>query len=518
MCFVYVSVCVCVLCVCVCVCACLCEWVCVCVSINAHAVYASCMCIPAYYWVCVCVCVCVCACLCEWVCVCVHKCTCCICKLYVHNCILLCVCVCVCVCINAHAVYMQAMCAYLHIVCVRVCVCVCVCINAHAVYASYVCVPAYCVCVCVGVYSIPVCRVCGYFCVHIVSGEFCSILNWSLYQNTNHFEQTDSCVNTQIIAFMIAGPHRVLLWCMYCVSTQWRCNNNGHFYGAWSLARSRAQCAVQKAAEKCIKTLYCEKCLLLACTHCESCSINQDEVSMCVSLHISCASDWNILTYMHTHTHTHTRTHALMHACTHTCTYTGHPHTCIHTSTHSYANVRAHTTHATHTHTHVDMHTHTHTHTHTRVHPPTRSHVWRVHAQTYMCTHARCHTCTQLTDKQDNEGKMSVFIAQEGYGGKLDEYPSLPELVFSGDQFACTFRSRIALQWLHDLRWLWMSVLSWAGVSSISWWLCTLCLETIISQLRLHWVTGVCLFSCNLIPALLAEWPGSFNEPYVPSR
>ena len=38
----------------------------------------------------------------------------------------------------------------------------------------------------------------------------------------------------------------------------WECdnnnNNNGHFYGAWSLARSRAQCAVQKAAEKCINT------------------------------------------------------------------------------------------------------------------------------------------------------------------------------------------------------------------------------------------------------------------------
>ena len=31
-------------------------------------------------------------------------------------------------------------------------------------------------------------------------------------------------------------------------------NNNGHFYGARSLARARAQCAVQKAAEKCINT------------------------------------------------------------------------------------------------------------------------------------------------------------------------------------------------------------------------------------------------------------------------
>ena len=31
-------------------------------------------------------------------------------------------------------------------------------------------------------------------------------------------------------------------------------NDNGHFYGTWSLARSRAQCAVQKAADKCINT------------------------------------------------------------------------------------------------------------------------------------------------------------------------------------------------------------------------------------------------------------------------
>ena len=28
---------------------------------------------------------------------------------------------------------------------------------------------------------------------------------------------------------------------------------------------------------------------------------------------------------------------------------------------------------------------------------------------------------------------------------------------------------------------------------------------------RLHWVKGVCMFRCNLPPALLAEWPGSFT-------
>ena len=36
-------------------------------------------------------------------------------------------------------------------------------------------------------------------------------------------------------------------------------NNNGHFYGALSLARSRAQCAVQKEAEKCISTYTMDK-------------------------------------------------------------------------------------------------------------------------------------------------------------------------------------------------------------------------------------------------------------------
>ena len=38
----------------------------------------------------------------------------------------------------------------------------------------------------------------------------------------------------------------------------------------------------------------------------------------------------------------------------------------------------------------------------------------------------------------------------------------------------------------------------------------TLCLDSgIVSPLRLHWVKGVCMFRCNLPPALLAEWPGS---------
>ena len=38
------------------------------------------------------------------------------------------------------------------------------------------------------------------------------------------------------------------------------------------------------------------------------------------------------------------------------------------------------------------------------------------------------------------------------------------------------------------------------------------CLESgIVSPLQLKWVRGVCVFRCNLLPALLAEWPGSFT-------
>ena len=39
-----------------------------------------------------------------------------------------------------------------------------------------------------------------------------------------------------------------------------------------------------------------------------------------------------------------------------------------------------------------------------------------------------------------------------------------------------------------------------------------LCLQSgIVSILRFVWVKGVCVFRCNLQPALLTEWPGSFT-------
>ena len=49
-------------------------------------------------------------------------------------------------------------------------------------------------------------------------------------------------------------------------------------------------------------------------------------------------------------------------------------------------------------------------------------------------------------------------------------------------------------------------------VSSFPDMIPTLCLDSgIVSPLRLRWVKGVRVFRCNLPPALLAEWPGSFT-------
>ena len=50
-------------------------------------------------------------------------------------------------------------------------------------------------------------------------------------------------------------------------------------------------------------------------------------------------------------------------------------------------------------------------------------------------------------------------------------------------------------------------------VSSFSWKVPTSCLHSVISLLWLRWVKSVCVFRCNIPPALLAEWPGSFCTP-----
>ena len=72
--------------------------------------------------------------------------------------------------------------------------------------------------------------------------------------------------------------------------------------------------------------------------------------------------------------------------------------------------------------------------------------------------------------------------------------------------------ARISSQWLTELTRLWPSVPWRVACELVSWLVPTLCLDSgIVSQLRLRWVKGVCVFRCNLSPALLAEWPESFT-------
>ena len=47
-------------------------------------------------------------------------------------------------------------------------------------------------------------------------------------------------------------------------------------------------------------------------------------------------------------------------------------------------------------------------------------------------------------------------------------------------------------------------------VNSFPWQVPMLSLDRVVSTFQPHWVKCVCMFSCNLPPALLSEWPGSY--------
>ena len=74
-----------------------------------------------------------------------------------------------------------------------------------------------------------------------------------------------------------------------------------------------------------------------------------------------------------------------------------------------------------------------------------------------------------------------------------------------------TLYARINTQWFSELRRQWPNVPWQFAWEFVSGHVPTLCLDSgIVSPLQLHWVKGVRMFSCNLLPVLLAEWPGSF--------
>ena len=72
-------------------------------------------------------------------------------------------------------------------------------------------------------------------------------------------------------------------------------------------------------------------------------------------------------------------------------------------------------------------------------------------------------------------------------------------------------------RWLSEQKRLWPNVSWQVACEFVSGYVPTLCMDSsivdssIVSPLRLCCVKGVCVFRCNLPPALLAERPGSFT-------
>ena len=110
---------------------------------------------------------------------------------------------------------------------------------------------------------------------------------------------------------------------------------------------------------------------------------------------------------------------------------------------------------------------------------------------------------------------MWLYTRLWGLGRMFDCLFSACTFLKSGDKPAHAISilyARISPQWFSELRWLWLNV-PWQVAHELNYrQVPTLCLDSsIVSPLRLHWVKGVCMFKCNLPPALLAEWPRSFT-------
>ena len=97
---------------------------------------------------------------------------------------------------------------------------------------------------------------------------------------------------------------------------------------------------------------------------------------------------------------------------------------------------------------------------------------------------------------------------------------SFPACAFLSSFFKVEISSRTLIplfmpespQWLSEIRRLWSSVPRGAACELVPWQVPTLSLDSgRVSPLRLCWVKGVSVFRCNLPPALLAKWPGSFT-------
>ena len=94
----------------------------------------------------------------------------------------------------------------------------------------------------------------------------------------------------------------------------------------------------------------------------------------------------------------------------------------------------------------------------------------------------------------------------------------IPFFLSSKAEMACThqchsFRPKISPHWLSELRWLWTSVpwrVACELVSRMGFRI-LLVQHSQLTPTSLSQLKRVCVFSCNLPPALLAEWLGVFN-------
>ena len=117
--------------------------------------------------------------------------------------------------------------------------------------------------------------------------------------------------------------------------------------------------------------------------------------------------------------------------------------------------------------------------------------------------------------------RVVAFSSLAWIFGECSTIHSLPAFflffsLWSGYKLAhanSTLYAGINPQWLSGLRRLWPNVFWQVACELFSGWVPTLYLHRgIVNPFRLRWVKGVCVFRCNLPPALLAEWPGSFTS------
>ena len=95
----------------------------------------------------------------------------------------------------------------------------------------------------------------------------------------------------------------------------------------------------------------------------------------------------------------------------------------------------------------------------------------------------------------------------------------LSEVEISSRTVSPLFYARVSPQWHSELRQLWQNVPRQVACELVSGYVPTLYLDSgVVSPLRLRWVKGVSMFRCNLPPACLTEWPGSFTCHYGNTR